>query len=199
MAQAAPPEAGADATPGDDAGAPADATTASDGPGPAEWPGPPNVDGALDDGALPPTFDGGDILAYLGICQTLPTPYSYATVTAPYADVAGCKAFNPQGHKAAHDCACDKCFDLSQQCDAIPGCREIAKCFQDSNCMANTSICLLAGAAYPGLTCSASLTCYLVPGAPCTAVIDKWGNGSVSTGLSADLELCAQSAKCPLQ
>jgi hypothetical protein len=198
VAQAAPPDAatGDDAGAASDAGATGDATVASDGPSAAEWPGPPSNDGALDDG-FNATFPGGDILHYLGICQTLPQPYAYSVLTAPYPDAAGCKAFDPQGHKAAHDCTCDKCFALTQQCDAVQGCREILKCFEDSSCVTNKSICIVAQAAMPGLACNASLTCYLAPNAPCTTVIDKWGNGSVPTGLASDLALCGQSNGCP--
>jgi|HubBroStandDraft_6_1064221.scaffolds.fasta_scaffold07849_5 hypothetical protein len=199
----------------DDAAAPGDATvgdaspvsageggateaSTDDGPDPATWPGPPSNDGALDDGSLP-TFDGGEVLDYLGVCQAVPTPYSYTTVLKPYPDTAGCMAFDSQGHPAAHNCYCQKCFDLVQQCDALPGCKAIAKCFEDSGCATNKTVCALVDAVAPKLGCTPTVTCYFAPGAPCTTTIDAWGNGSVSTGLWSMLETCGQSNSCPTQ
>jgi hypothetical protein len=203
MAQVPPDASGTDDGGAADAGqAPADATVeaAPAGPTAGMWPNPATSnDGALDDGALPAGFPGGDILAYLGICQSLPAPYSYSAVKAPYTDVAGCKAANPLGHKATHDCACDKCFSLVQQCDGLEGCKEITKCGEDTGCFGNTSLCVLIQAAYPTLACNSAVTCYLAPGSKCAPIIDKWGNGSVSVGLADDLGNCETANKCPTQ
>jgi hypothetical protein len=214
---AATPDGGADdGGSGDDAGIASDATTsdaspvsdsssgdaspAGDGPDPATWPGPPSDDGALDDGYMPSfTLDNGNALNYLGICQTLPTPYSYTVVQKPYADVAGCMQFDSQGHPAAHNCYCQKCFDLVQQCDALPGCQEIVKCFEDSGCVTNKTACTLAAVAEPKLACTPTLTCYLFPSAPCATTIDKWGNATVSTGVMDLLVTCGQANSCPSQ
>jgi hypothetical protein len=153
-------------------------------PGVVGWAGPPSDDGSLDDGAIP-TFTG-DIFASLMVSSAgLPTPFSYTSVPAPYADTAGCMAFTSAGvtaHPAAHSCLCTSCFTLMQQCDALPGCQAIWKCSADSGC-------------------SNSMTCYLNPGAPCQTVIDQWGTGGVSTALEQMLGVCgaAASPACPVQ
>src|SRR5580658_9343212 len=128
---------GSDAAAPDDSGAPDDATTADSatgdaatndgcvlpttlpedgGPNADELYGPPSDDGSLDDGYMPAfTLNNGDALGYLGICQTLPTPFSYTSVKAPYTDTAGCMAFANQGHAASHNCLCQKCFTVMQE------------------------------------------------------------------------------------
>jgi hypothetical protein len=153
-----------------------------DKPGVSTWTGPPSNDGSLDDGYVPVFDGGGNILDYLMVRPStpLPTPYSYTVVQAPYADAAGCMAFDAQGHPNAHNCLCQNCFTLIQQCDALPGCQAMMKCGGDSGCTDANS-------------------CYLYPGAPCTAVIDQYGNGSVSAGLFASIGPCRTAASCPVK
>ncbi len=175
-------------------------------PGVTGWTGPPSVDGALDDGSIPGYFDGGgSILDMLGMRPStpLPTPFSYTTVAPPYADVAGCMAFDAQGHPDSHNCLCQNCFTMQQQCDALPGCRAVQKCGSDTNCTANTASCTLAQALYPALACDEATTCYFLPSVlgtqGCASVIDTWGNGSVSIGLATNLGACAKTNNCPTQ
>jgi hypothetical protein len=150
-----------------------DAAETADGPGPSAWAGPAPYD------ASPPTF-AGDIYQFLCIQNPNAATFSYDTVTANYADVAGCKAYDNQGHQSVHDCLCDSCFSLMQQCDALPGCRAIAKCAWDSGC-------------------TSANACYLFPPAPCVAPINQAGTGSVSTGLESALSTCGQTNNCPAQ
>jgi len=164
-------------------------TVLDDGSGPPAnmLPGPPSNDGALDDGFMPPfTLDNGDALLYLGICQTLPTPFSYTSVTAPYTDAAGCMAFDNLGHPNVQNCLCQKCFSLIQQCDALPLCQAALKCGENSTCLGMT-----------GLTGSECI--YLLPGAPCVSPIDNPGNGSVAVGLFNAIGSCLSANKCPLK
>ncbi len=150
-----------------------------DAPGVTGWAGPSSLDGALDDGFVP-TFSG-DIFAAVGVsAQGLPTPFSYTSVAAPYTDLTGCMGFDAQGHMAAHSCLCMACLSTMAQCDAMPGCRAIWKCAEDSGC-------------------TNAQACYLLPGAPCTNVINLWGTGSVSTALSQALQSCGAGASpaCP--
>jgi hypothetical protein len=190
IAQAAPPTVSADVGSPDatvaDAGVSGDDTCpintfrGDDGPSAAQLPGPaPQNDGSLDDG-LVPTFSGGNILDFLCIAPPapLPTPFAYNTVKAPYSDVAGCKAYDAQGHKAAHDCFCQSCFTLVQQCDALPACRVILKCALDSGC-------------------NSANACYLFPGAPCVNAINNAGTGSVATGVEDNLGVCGMAHGCP--
>ncbi len=138
------------------------------------------LDGAgpvQDDGSLP-AYSGGNI--YEALCVADPTiadpttkPFSFTTVQAPYTTVAACLAYNNEGHATAHNCFCNQCFTLIQQCDALEGCRETMKCGLDNNCTDPT-------------------TCYF---ASCTTVTDKWANTSAATFLSAKLESCG----CPTQ
>jgi hypothetical protein len=199
VAQASPEGGASDATAPDDSGT-QDSATQDDGAsadacpgtgntynttGANEWPGPPSNDGSLDDGYMAPfTLNSGNALEYLGICTTLPTPYSYTTVKPAYADAAGCMAFNNQGHKASHDCLCQKCFSLMQQCDSLSACQAIWKCSQDSGCT-NANSCYLIGngAGAP----------------PCVAVINAAGTGSVSTGMESNLGTCGTNNGCPAQ
>jgi hypothetical protein len=149
------------------------------GPTPEQIPGPPSNDGSLDDGYAPPfTMDNGDALLYLGICQTLPTPFSYTSVKTPYTDAAGCMAFANQGHPAVHNCLCTKCFTLIQECDSLPNCQAIVKCAWDTGCTNSTA-------------------CYLSPVATCVTPINNAGTGSVATGLSNSIQTCITSNSCP--
>jgi hypothetical protein len=123
------------------------------------------------------TLDNGNALDYLGVCQTLPTPFAYTTVQGAYKDATGCMAYDAQGHTTSHNCLCQKCFSLMQQCDSLPACRAIWKCAQDSGC--NTPD-----------------TCYLLNGS-CVDVINAAGTGSVSTGLESNLATCGTNNGCP--
>jgi hypothetical protein len=135
----------------------------------------------MDDGALP-SYSGGDIFQRLCVDNPNATAFEFSSVAAPYktGDVTACTNF-VAGHTAARACLCQNCFSLQQQCDALPGCREIQKCGLDSGCTDANS-------------------CYLVNGA-CVTPINNWGTGSVATALSQLLDLCGQSASpaCPAQ
>jgi hypothetical protein len=171
------PEAGAT---GDD-GCPVNTFAGDDGPTAAQLPGPaPATDGSLDDGWVPPAFSGGNILDFLCVQppSSLPVPFDYSKVKAAYSDVAGCMAYNAQGHTAAHNCLCQNCFTLTQECDSLPGCRAILKCALDSGC-------------------NSANACYLLPGAPCVTAINNAGTGSVATGVEDNLGICGMAHGCP--
>ena len=113
-----------------------------------------------------------------GIDDPKPPQTIYRDKAAPYPDAAGCKAFT-SAYPATHDCTCDACFDLQQQCDALPGCIEIAEC---------------------GISigCKDAYTCYLTPADPkCVPIIDKWGNTGLAAALSLKLGECRTTAACP--
>ena len=191
-AAAAPDDAGADAAPGDasaaidtgtaaEAGADATGLAVDASPDAAE-----PADGALgpssyvmDDGSVP-SYSGGDIFQRLCVENPNPPTFLFTSVPAPYATPAACKTFISE-HAAARSCLCEmtNCFALQQQCDALPGCREIQKCGFDTGCHDANG-------------------CYLISGL-CVAPIDKWGTGSVATALSQMLETCGQSHSCPIQ
>ncbi|MGH7436839.1 MAG: hypothetical protein ACRENE_14290 [Polyangiaceae bacterium] len=158
-------------------------------PGVTGWAGPPGQDGALDDGQVPSFSGSGDIWTTVNALpggtaidkSSIPAFFDYTTVTAPYADAAGCMAYNNEGHQAQHDCLCQNCFTLMQECDAQPGCQAIWKCSADANCTDANS-------------------CYLLPGAPCVLPINNYGTGSVETGLEQALGACGAAVKptaCP--
>ena len=131
------------------------------------------------DAAFPP-YTGGNIFQLLCVDDPKGATFNFNTVKAPY-DAAGCKAYDPYGHKAVHDCYCDNCGDLMAQCDALPGCQQILKCELDSGCTSPTA-------------------CYLTPiNPPCATVINEWGTGSVATALTQYLQQCGQKAMpaCP--
>jgi hypothetical protein len=133
------------------------------------------------DGSLP-AYSGGDIFQRLCIDPPTNVNFAFDTIKAPYTDAAGCMAFNNQGHPAVHNCFCAGCFELMQQCDALPGCQQILKCELDAGCTDSNS-------------------CYLLPGAPCYSVINSWGTGSVMTALTSYLQTCGQglTPACPSQ
>jgi hypothetical protein len=132
-----------------------------------------------DDGGLP-AYTGPNIFDFLCIERPDTTPFSYASVKAPYTTAADCKAFAPEvGHATARACFCDSCFTLQQQCDALAGCRSIQKCSFDTGC-------------------HDSNTCYLAQGL-CAKEINNAGTGSVSTALSQEIETCGNSHMCPPQ
>jgi hypothetical protein len=153
-----------------------------DEPGVAGWAGPPSNDGSLDDGYVPVFDGGGNILDYLGVRPStpLPAPFAYNGVQSPYPDATACMAYDAQGHPSTHSCLCTKCFQLTQECDSLPGCKAILKCAEDSGCTDANS-------------------CYLLPGAPCVQVINDYGTGSVSTALEQMLRACGASNGCPTQ
>lgn len=109
----------------------------------------------------------------------IPPPFIYENVPAPYAegDIAACKAFTEvdegltEPQAARRECFCTECVDLMRQCDALPGCIEMRQCAWRTGC-------------------NGAYACYLLPGAPCRAVIDTWGNGSVSAALNTELGTC---------
>lgn len=134
-----------------------------------------------DDGSLP-TYSGQDIFSLL--CVQNPatqdptaTPFSFTSVAKPYPDAASCLMYADQGHPMVHNCFCNSCFDLMQQCDALEGCKEILKCELDSNC-------------------GDPSTCYF---GACTTVIDKWNNTSTATFLTYLLKQCGTANSCPVQ
>jgi hypothetical protein len=151
----------------------ADGSTMVTGATPSTWGGPAPYD------AGQATFNG-DIFQMLGISNPDAGVFTYNGIPAPYTDATGCKAFDSQGHPNAHNCLCDNCFTMLQQCDALVGCRAILKCAEDSGCTTANS-------------------CYLATNAPCQTVINNYGTGSVSTGLESDLGTCGVNAKCPAQ
>ncbi len=125
------------------------------------------------------TSASGDasIFTRMGIDDPKAPEFDFDTVAKPYDDAAGCKAFSTN-IKPQHDCSCDSCFDIQQQCDALPGCIEIAEC--------GTSI-----------GCSDAYTCYLTPtDTKCVPIIDKWGNTGVSAALSLALATCRTNNSC---
>lgn len=192
---AAADDAGADGGTGDDAGqldaspgvgdgaTGADATVAADGGVGEAAAGDDAFDlyaltdagPVQDDGSLP-VYTGGNVfqalcLADPAVADPTAKPFSFTTVTAPYADAAGCLAYNDEGHASVHACYCNQCFALVQQCDALQGCRGIMKCGLDHGCTNPT-------------------TCYFTS---CTTVIDKWANTSTASFLTAKLDGCG----CP--
>jgi hypothetical protein len=163
-------------------------TVLGDGSGPPanQLSGPPSDDGSLDDGYIAPftvTGYSGDALGYLGVCQSLPTPFSYTSVKAPYMDATGCMAFNNLGHPNVQNCLCQKCFSLIQQCDALPLCQAALQCGENSTCLGESSSL-------------ASDCLYLFNGA-CVSQIDNPGNGSVAVGIFNALGTCLTNNKCP--
>jgi len=121
----------------------------------------------------------GSIFKKLGITDPERHETIFADVKAPYTDVAGCKAF-PSNVKEAHDCDCEKCFDIQQQCDALPGCIEIAECGIE-------------------IGCTDAYTCYLTPAAgkeKCVPIIDRWGNTGTAAALSLALSACSGTNNC---
>jgi len=135
----------------------------------------------MDDGMLP-VYTGGDIFQRL--CIQNPTvddpsavPFAFNSIKAAYPDATSCKAFDAQGHMAVHDCLCDKCFDVIQECDSRPGCREILKCELDAGC-GDPSACYFGA---------------------CQKVIDKWANTSNDSFITYLIEQCQTANSCPKQ
>jgi hypothetical protein len=133
-----------------------------------------------DEGDPTPTANhpSGNIWNELGVDEPERKEVRFADVKAPYTDIEGCKAFK-SNVPDSHDCGCENCFDIQQQCDALPGCIEIAEC---------------------GISigCTDAYTCYLTPtDAKCVPIIDRWGNTGVASALSLALSKCSQENSCP--
>jgi hypothetical protein len=135
----------------------------------------------------PPPPPGGDIYQTLGIMNPNATTFTYADVAAPYPDATSCKAFDAQGHTAVHNCLCDSCFTTMQECDALPGCKVIAKCAWDTGCDPSASL-------------TSPTSCYPLAGTGgCVTQINKYGTGSVATSIAQQLGLCGRMKSCPAQ
>ena len=156
-----------------------DATPLPPGPPVNMWMVPPLADAA-------PPMVSGDIYSMLGITNPMATEFTYSDVKAPYADATGCQMFDAQGHTTLHNCLCTKCFTQMQECDALTGCRAIAKCAWDSGCDPSAGI-------------MSSTACYPLTGGGCTAPINQYGTGSVSTSIAQQLGLCGKNNGCPSQ
>jgi hypothetical protein len=157
---------------------PVDATTTGDdGGGSTTFPGPVQDDGAL------PTYTGPDIFQALclddpGKTDPLAKPFRFDQVQAPYTTMDACVAYDSgSGHPAVHSCFCNNCFALVQQCDALPGCKEVLKCGLDNY-----------------TACADPSTCYFTA---CTSIIDKWANTSLATYLTRILQTCGTDHQCP--
>jgi hypothetical protein len=140
--------------------------------------GPPQDDGSL------PTYSGPNIFQSLcvedpAIADPTAAPFAFTTVQAPYTTPAQCMNYADEGHPAIHNCYCQNCFNLIQQCDALPGCKEILQC-----AFANPKACQTAS------------NCYFTA---CSTVIDKWANTSLASFLTSELETCATTNNCPMQ
>jgi hypothetical protein len=140
-------------------------------PGPSMFTLPPPAEAGV------PSFSG-DIFAQIMITKPSVSNFAYDAVMARYADVAECKMFDPRGHQAVHDCYCDKCFSLIQECDALVSCQAITKCFWDAGCTDSNS-CYFSGT--------------------CSAPVDKYGTHSVGTYLANALGTCRMNNGCPAQ
>lgn len=107
--------------------------------------------------------------------------FQFDELELPYEDSDACLVFQDEENGNTSDevmCLCDGCLELMQECDALPGCIEIRACILESGCTDANS-------------------CYLVPFvAPCTDVIDKYGNSSVATAISTALMDCATENAC---
>ncbi|MFT3926152.1 MAG: hypothetical protein QM778_26645 [Myxococcales bacterium] len=107
--------------------------------------------------------------------------FRFSSLMKPYEDSAGCLALHASKNPAETDdqttCRCNKCVENMQECDVLQGCTEIAACSKETGCTDEYS-------------------CYLLPGAPCVDVIDRWGNASVAVTVSIDLLNCSKLNKC---
>jgi hypothetical protein len=45
--------------------------------------------------------------------------------------------------------------------------------------------------------CTDNTSCYLIPGAPCTTVVDQYGNGSVAAAIPQLIQTCGKNNGCP--
>jgi hypothetical protein len=74
-------------------------------------------------------------------------------------------------------CLCEKCLERMQECDVLPGCLEIVACSRETGC-------------------NGTYGCYLLPGAPCRDVVDRWGNASLATTVSIEIFDCITQFSC---
>jgi len=100
--------------------------------------------------------------------------FEYEDIEAPWETVDECYAFGDDSNRT---CLCDACTELMRECDALEGCTEIRACSLATGCTGPNE-------------------CYLLPGAPCTRVIDRWSNSSVSTAVSLDIMECTTAEGC---
>ena len=106
--------------------------------------------------------------------------FRYSDAELPYETAEQCKAFaaDEDGDDSESTrCRCDACLEVMQECHALQGCREIVAFSNESSC-------------------SGAFACYLLPGAPCTEVIDRWGNASLAAAISLELMDCSDNAGC---
>lgn len=135
-----------------------------------------------ENGELAPRDKSKSVYDQLGVEDPKANETKYADKKAPYEDVAGCKAFDAE-YPEIHDCTCDKCFDLQQQCDALDGCIEIAECAIS-------------------IGCKDAYSCYLAPSPAvpdsrkCIPIVDKWGNTGLASAVSLALAACLDSNGC---
>jgi hypothetical protein len=129
--------------------------------------------------APPPRSAKGSIFDDLGVDDPEHDEFIFKNVKKPYEDEAGCKAFDSR-FPDEHDCACEKCFAVQQQCDALPGCIEIAECGIEIGCTDANSCYLLAPAGKQ----------------QCVPIIDRWGNTGTASALSLTLSTCTADNKC---
>jgi len=105
--------------------------------------------------------------------------FSFASLQKPYEDAASCIAYAASKGDTTDRtiCQCNKCLENLQECDVLQGCGEIKACSNETGC-------------------DDEYSCYLLPGAPCVDVIDRWGNASVAVSVSIDLLDCSKLNKC---
>ena len=125
----------------------------------------------------PPRSANGSIFDDLGVKEPERKESYNKDVPSPYEDAAECKEFD-SAFTDVHDCACDKCFKLQQQCDALQGCIEIAECGIE-------------------IGCKDANTCYLLASnTQCVPIIDKWGNTGTASAISLALSGCMFDNGC---
>lgn len=106
--------------------------------------------------------------------------FDFSSLQLPYSSSDACIAHAKDSRNdtsAPTACMCKNCLERMQECDVLPGCTEIVQCSMKSGC-------------------KNEYDCYLLPFAPCTATVDKWGNASVATTVSLELMSCTQANAC---
>jgi hypothetical protein len=182
----------ADATTTPDAGSPGsgDEFVVPDAPFNPDGEGPGYIQ---EDGSLPSYACGNNIFQLVGVTDPGTTfddagdsnaSVAFDKIPAPYTTPAACLTYggtdpNDTAHKSVHDCYCNSCFNLMEQCDALEGCKEIMKCELDNSA-----------------ACTSPTLCYF---GPCGTVIDKWNNTSAATFIPYLLQQCGLKAApaCP--
>jgi hypothetical protein len=107
-------------------------------------------------------------------------PYKFSELELPYETSDQCIMHGEEERddtSAESECMCNQCLELMQECDVLPGCVEIVACAMESGCRDE-------------------FFCYLIPGAPCTETIDRWGNATLATAVSVALLDCAMDKEC---